>query len=143
MRHSANRLSTICFTKACDVDILCGYFPLCIAGRMNDHIFYRICEEHSPLHSFLNRISSNQVSGAIETLCERWTGKRILLAEGLRKETVCEKELYFSDAQAHSKLRWGSLFPLFANPPKYSIRTRFAGCQNGDVSARGKNVGDS
>lgn len=38
--------------KAYDVDILCGYFPLRIAGRMNDHIFQRICDEHSAVHSF-------------------------------------------------------------------------------------------
>jgi hypothetical protein len=38
--------------KAYDVDILCGYFPLRVPGGMDDHIFQRICEEHSVVHSF-------------------------------------------------------------------------------------------
>jgi hypothetical protein len=38
--------------KEYDVDILCGYFPLRIAGGLDDHIFQRICEEHSAVHSF-------------------------------------------------------------------------------------------
>jgi len=38
--------------KAYDVDVLCGYFPLRVPGGMDDHIFRRICEEHSAVHSF-------------------------------------------------------------------------------------------
>jgi MEDS: MEthanogen/methylotroph, DcmR Sensory domain len=38
--------------KAYDVDILCGYFPLRITGGMDAHIFQRICDEHSAVHSF-------------------------------------------------------------------------------------------
>jgi hypothetical protein len=38
--------------KAYDVDFLCGYFPLRIAGGMDAHIFERICQEHSAVHSF-------------------------------------------------------------------------------------------
>lgn len=38
--------------KAYDVDIFCGYFPLRIPGMIDDHIFRRICEEHSAVHSF-------------------------------------------------------------------------------------------
>jgi MEDS: MEthanogen/methylotroph, DcmR Sensory domain len=38
--------------EAYDVDILCGYFPLRIAGGIDDHVFQRICAEHSAVHSF-------------------------------------------------------------------------------------------
>jgi MEDS: MEthanogen/methylotroph, DcmR Sensory domain len=38
--------------KAHDVDILCGYFPLRIAGGMDSLISQRICEQHSAVHSF-------------------------------------------------------------------------------------------
>lgn len=38
--------------KAYGAEILCGYFPLRIAGGMDDHIFHRIREEHSAVHSF-------------------------------------------------------------------------------------------
>jgi len=38
--------------KAYDVDILCGYFPLRIASEVGDHIFQRICAEHSAIDSF-------------------------------------------------------------------------------------------
>lgn len=37
--------------KSYDVDILCGYFPLRIAGGMDGDIFRQICEEHSAVHS--------------------------------------------------------------------------------------------
>jgi DNA-binding NarL/FixJ family response regulator len=38
--------------KTYDVDILCGYRPLSVAGGMDGRIFQRIREEHSTMHSF-------------------------------------------------------------------------------------------
>jgi DNA-binding NarL/FixJ family response regulator len=37
--------------KIYDVDILCGYSLDSVHGGMNDHIFQRICAEHSSVHS--------------------------------------------------------------------------------------------
>ena len=37
--------------KKYDIDILCGYSPASVQGRMDDHIFQRICAEHSAFHS--------------------------------------------------------------------------------------------
>ena len=36
--------------KAYDVDILCAYLPLSVAGGMDEHTFQRICAEHSTVH---------------------------------------------------------------------------------------------
>jgi hypothetical protein len=38
--------------KGYNVDILCGYFPLRLAGGMDGDFFGRICEEHSSVHRF-------------------------------------------------------------------------------------------
>jgi hypothetical protein len=50
--EAAIEIEKLCnqLVKTHDVDILCGYFPLRLAGRMDDHVFGRICDEHSAVH---------------------------------------------------------------------------------------------
>ena len=38
-------------TKTYDVNILCGYSLGSVQGGMDDHMFQRICAEHSAAHS--------------------------------------------------------------------------------------------
>jgi hypothetical protein len=38
-------------TQIHDVDIFCGYSPRSVQGGMDDHIFKRICAEHSAVYS--------------------------------------------------------------------------------------------
>jgi hypothetical protein len=51
--EAAIQIEQLCneLARTYDVDIRCGYFPGSAQGGMDDHVFRRICAEHSAVYS--------------------------------------------------------------------------------------------